>query len=85
MNTKKRVLGLALCLGMLLSIGAIQQSVSAEAGWAIASMTESDKVSAAAVGGAVGAATMGFALEGAAIGSALGPVGIVGGAIIGAL
>lgn len=86
MKTKKRVLGLTLCLGMLLSISMLQNNISANAGWAIAKAFETNEAGVVAFSTAGGAYGGYVGAEiGATIGASLGPIGIIGGAVIGGL
>lgn len=86
MKTKTRILGLTLCLGMLLSIGAIQNNVSANAGWAISKAFDANEAGEVALTGsgiALGAYA-GFEL-GASVGVIGGPLGVAVGGALGAL
>lgn len=83
MKKTKLVLGLTLCLGMLFSMNAIQDNMSANVGWLVATQLDVDETAGAAVGGAAGA--WAGAEIGASIGSIGGPAGAAVGLGIGAL
>ncbi len=83
MKTKKAILGLSLCLGMMLSMGSIQKHTQANIGWGFSRLCEADDntTSINMTVGAVGCAIYG-AQVGAEIGVWGGPVGfLVGGAV----
>ncbi|WP_452602995.1 hypothetical protein [Pontimicrobium sp. MEBiC06410] len=86
MKNSKLVLGLTLCLGLLFSMSAIEQNVSAEIGWAIAQEVDaSDGVEVALTAAGSAAGALAGAEVGASIGSLGGPIGTVVGAGLGAL
>ncbi|WP_452598973.1 hypothetical protein [Pontimicrobium sp. MEBiC01747] len=86
MNTKKRVLGLAVCLGLLFSMNTIQNKVSANVGWAMTELCDTpDGLSHAATAMYTATGAIAGAELGAGIGSIGGPAGMVIGAGIGAL
>ncbi len=92
MNKRKAIFGLVLSLGLLFSMSSIQESTSANAGWAIAKYAFDDHDAAQAVGQAAGATLggAGAAWAGAKVGGKLGaflggPVGLAVGAGLGAL
>ncbi|MBS9768353.1 MAG: hypothetical protein KGV44_12570 [Flavobacteriaceae bacterium] len=85
-KTKKAILGLSLCLGMILSMGTLQRNTQANIGWGISAAFGADRntTSINATVGAVGLAVYG-AKVGAEIGTLGGPVGFVVGGCVGAL
>ena len=80
MRKVKLVIGLAFCLGALLSVGTLQRNTATNVGWGLSKLCKSGEavtvVTEAAVGG------MG-AYAGAEIGAGIGCIGGPAGAIIG--
>lgn len=86
MKKVKLVIGLAFCLGALLSIGTLQKSTATNVGWGLSKLCNAGEAASvaaeAAVGGMGGYA--GFEI-GASIGWLGGPAGAVVGGVVGAL
>ncbi len=86
MKTKKAILGLSLCLGMMLSMGSLQKHTQANIGWGIAKLCEASNDGTAQTVGTVGigGAAIGY-YAGAAAGAEAGAkIGALGGGLIGA-
>ncbi len=93
MKTKKAILGLSLCLGMMLSMGSLQKHTQANIGWGVAALCDAsdDATAGCIVGGmgvgvtgALGAMALG-AETGAKIGMWGGVAGVAAGVVIGGL
>lgn len=91
MKKKNAFLGLSLCIFLLFAISFVERQSNVRVAWGVYSLTKCD--SAATVSGtgvAIGASqAIGSALRGASWGARLGayagPIGIVGGALVGGL
>ncbi len=86
MKTKKAILGLSLCLGMMLSMGSLQKHTQANVGWGISALCEADN-NTTSINMTVGAVSLAIygAEVGAEIGALGGPIGLVVGGCVGAL
>lgn len=81
MKNIKLIFGLALSLGLLLSIGTIEKSTTTNAGWAVTKLCNSGEV---VTGVTETGLSVAAGYEGAEIGAEIGWLGGPGGAVVGA-